>query len=82
MIKGALITVSCDIPAARKVCQFLGHKANKGCSRCKFEAQRENPHIATSRMSYYTTEEAVPRLKSTVRQQAEEFLKARNKTEA
>ena len=68
VIKGALIAVSCDIPAARKVCQFLGHKANKGCSRCEFEAQQENPHVATSRMSYYTTEEAVPR-------QAEEFLK-------
>ena len=31
VIKGALIMISCDIPAARKVCQFLGRKANKGC---------------------------------------------------
>ena len=79
MMKGALIMVSCDIPAARKVCQFLGHKANKGCSRCEFEAQRENQHDATSRMSYFTAGEAVPRVNSTVRQQAEEFLQARNK---
>ena len=82
VIKGALIAVSCDIPAARKVCQFLGHKANKGCSRCEFEAERENPHDPSSRMSYYTTEEAVPRDISTVQQQADEFLKAKNITEA
>ena len=82
VIKGALVVVSCDIPAARKVCQFLGHKANKGCSRCEFEAQREYQHDVTSRMSYFTTEDMVPRLNSTVRQQADEFLKARNKTEA
>ena len=54
LIRGALIAVSCDIPAARKVCQFLGHKANKGCSRCEFEAQRENPWNVTSSMSYFT----------------------------
>ena len=26
---------SCDIPAARKVSGFLGHRATKGCSRCQ-----------------------------------------------
>uniref|UniRef100_A0A1X7VI87 Uncharacterized protein n=1 Tax=Amphimedon queenslandica TaxID=400682 RepID=A0A1X7VI87_AMPQE len=26
--------VSCDIPAARKVCGFLGHAAMLGCSKC------------------------------------------------
>ncbi len=30
----ALIGVSCDLPAARKVCGFMGHGANLGCSRC------------------------------------------------
>ena len=32
--KLALICVACDIPAARKVCGFMGHNANLGCSRC------------------------------------------------
>ena len=82
LIRGALIAVSCDIPAARKVCQFLGHKANKGCSRCEFEAQRENSRDVTSRMSYFTAVDLVPRLNDTVRLQANEFLDARNKTEA
>lgn len=26
--------VACDIPAARKVCGFKSHNANKGCSKC------------------------------------------------
>ena len=34
IICAALICVACDIPAARKVCVFLGHKATMGCSKC------------------------------------------------
>ena len=30
--RGALIGVACDLPACRKVCGFLGHCANLGCS--------------------------------------------------
>lgn len=32
--KLALMCVACDVPAARKICGFMGHSANKGCSRC------------------------------------------------
>ena len=32
--KCALLGVACDLPAARKVCGFLSHSANLGCSRC------------------------------------------------
>ena len=34
-----LICVSCDMPAVRKVCGFVGHQARLGCSKClcKFE---------------------------------------------
>ena len=34
VIHAALLAVACDIPAGRKVCGFLSHKANFGCSRC------------------------------------------------
>ena len=34
MIKCALMCVSCDLPAGRKICGFLGHDARLGCSRC------------------------------------------------
>lgn len=30
----ALSCVSCDIPASRKVCGFLGHNARFGCTKC------------------------------------------------
>ena len=30
----ALLCVTCDLPAGRKVCGFLGHGAHFGCSRC------------------------------------------------
>ena len=32
--KAALLCVACDLPAARKLCGFLGHCARKGCSKC------------------------------------------------
>ena len=33
-IRLALSCVSCDIPATRKVCGFLGHNARLGCNKC------------------------------------------------
>ena len=33
-IRAALLCVGCDIPAARKTCGFLGHRATMGCSKC------------------------------------------------
>ena len=34
LVKAALLGVSCDLPAGRKVCGFLSHSANLGCSCC------------------------------------------------
>ena len=34
MVRAALLCVGCDIPAARNVCGFLGHRATMGCSKC------------------------------------------------
>ena len=33
-IKAALLCCAADIPAARKLCGFMGHSANRGCSHC------------------------------------------------
>ena len=33
-VRVALIGVAADIPAARKMCGFVGHNARKGCSKC------------------------------------------------
>ncbi len=34
LIRAALTCTTCDIPATRKVCGFLGHAAGLGCSKC------------------------------------------------
>ena len=34
LVRAALLCVACDIPAARKVCGFPGHRAYHGCSKC------------------------------------------------
>lgn len=54
-MKAALFAVAADLSAIRKISQFLGHKADFGCSRCKFKAERE-PHTigASGKMSYFT----------------------------
>ena len=33
-MRAALLCCSCDVPASRKVCGFVGHGACKGCSKC------------------------------------------------
>ena len=33
-VRGALLCIACDLPAGRKVCGFLSHAANLGCSKC------------------------------------------------
>ena len=33
-IKAALSCCACDVPASRKVCGFLAHKATLGCNKC------------------------------------------------
>lgn len=33
-IRLAISCISCDIPASRKVCGFLGHNARLGCNKC------------------------------------------------
>ena len=34
IVRAALSCVACDIPAARKVCGFVGHNARLACSKC------------------------------------------------
>lgn len=34
LVRGALLCASCDIPAGRKLCGFIGHTGQRGCSRC------------------------------------------------
>ena len=45
----ALSCVSCDIPASRKVCGFLGHNAKLGCNKCL--KQFETPTLGQTNYS-------------------------------
>ena len=38
-VRAALLCVSCDLPAARKVCGIVGHSALMGCSKCQKKFQ-------------------------------------------
>ena len=83
VIRAALLGVSCDMPALRKVSQFLGHKADLGCSRYTFMAEREpSTRDACGKMSYFTWSEASGRTMEQVRIQAKEYQSARSKAEA
>ncbi|KAL5488744.1 hypothetical protein EMCRGX_G017731 [Ephydatia muelleri] len=83
IVKAALLGVSADMPALRKVSQFLGHKADLGCSRCTFKAEREHDTTgASGKMSYLTLKMAPIRMKDDVLVQAEQYQKASSKVQA
>ena len=39
IVRAALLGVAADMPAARKVSQFLGHKVDLDCNRCYLKAE-------------------------------------------
>ena len=73
------------MPALRKVSQFLGYKADLGCSHCTFSAEREpSTRGASGEMSYFACSEATGRTMEQleVRIQAKEYQSACSKAEA
>ena len=80
-VKAALIALSADMPALRNVSQFVSHKADYGCSRCKFKAEREPSMRGSSgNMSYLTSIVAPNRTKEETTSQSKEYLLAKSKT--
>jgi len=41
LVRACIACVTCDIPAVRKLCGFLGHTARLGCSKCLKEFPTE-----------------------------------------
>ena len=67
----ALLCVGCDVPAARKVCGFMGHASNRGCSKCtKFF-----PGSVNTKIDFSGFEPCPPRTNFQHRQQAEETIR-------
>ena len=82
-VRTALMAVTADMPAMRKLTQFLGHKADLGCSKCKFSARREpGTQGASGRMSYLTTSRCTSRTHDEVLRQADEYKGAKTKSAA
>ena len=83
LVRALLLGVAADMPASRKVSQFLGHKADLGCSICQFRAKREDGRTAAGRMSYYTSydDPAPLRQAEDVRRQAKEYEAAYKRSE-
>lgn len=77
-VRGAIICCTCDIPATRKVCGFLGHTANLGCSKCmkKFVAKDQNNYRMKMDYSGYNRGEWPLRSLSVHREQCNNYLKA------
>ena len=42
VVRLAIMSIACDLPAVRKTCGFAGHTAIKGCSKCKCEFTSNN----------------------------------------
>ena len=82
-VKAALLGLSADMPALRKVAQFLGHKADLGCSRCTFKVEREpGKQGASGKMSYCTRSYAPQRTKAQTLIQTKEYQSAKSLTQA
>lgn len=82
-VRAALLAVTSDLPALRKITGFLGHKADLGCSRCKFQAEREpGTKGASGRMCYYTHTNSAARRHDEVTEQARRYQSASSKSDA
>ena len=68
----ALLLVACDVPAARKLCGFLGHGAKRGCSKCKKEFI-SGEHFG-DKMNFGGFEDCLHRTNEEHRSQAQEIL--------
>jgi hypothetical protein len=78
----ALICVGADIPAARKLCGFLGHTANRGCSRCKkiFPGEPGNKNYGGFERDEEGAKKWIRRTNESHRDECEEILQMPTKT--
>ena len=77
-VRCAILCVSCDIPAGRKLCGFLSHSACLGCTRC-FKVF-PGP-VGDRDYSGFSRESWRPRSEGEDRKDVEEVLECRTKSE-
>ena len=77
-IRVALTCVSCDIPASRKVCGFLGHNSCLGCNKCFKEF--DIPFAGRGNYSGYDREKWTNRTKEDHHRRVKELFEMKTKT--
>ena len=74
----ALLCISCDNPAARKVSGFLGHASKHACPRCKQEFQFDS---SIGKMNYSSFTSCDPRSQSEHKIHSAEWIHAKTSAE-
>ena len=75
--RAVLLPVLGDIPASRKISQFLSYKANRPCDKCHMIAKREPGTVgASGRMSFFTTSMPETRKDREVREAMKRYQRA------
>ena len=80
IVRCAVICASCDLPAGRKLCGFLGHSARLGCSKCKKEFHGHAGFGARD-FSGFDRENWVPRSNTEHRSNSESLLLCTSKSQ-
>ena len=84
-VRAALTCCARDIPATRKLCGFVGHSANLGCSKCykDFPVIRHGDSICDAKRDYsgYNREHWPVRNTHDHREQAYQHLNAQTKSQ-
>ena len=78
IVKARLLATSCDIPASRKVCGFVGHCAIKACNKCLKDFNRKDDRTD---YSGFDADSWPKRTNQEHRLRAQEYLKCTNKVE-
>ena len=76
LIRCALLSVACDLPAGRKVCGFLGPNAHLGCSRC---FKRFSGTVGTMNFSGFDREKCIYRIRCKAYEGCTQFTKYKDK---
>lgn len=77
-VKCALMCISCDLPAGRKVCGFLSHNARLGCSKCLKEFTGP---IGSQNYSGFDRSQWLPRCDKDHRDNVDMLKKCKTKSE-
>ena len=77
-VRASLLATSCDIPASRKVCGFVGHSATKACNKCLKGFKRKEDKTD---YSGFDADLWPKRTNQVHRMRAQEYLKCTNKVE-